>query len=224
VKTVLIQAGHNHPLEPGFESGTGTYREAEFTAAVQRELLALFSRDRRFKAVGSPGRIDRSVRCDLFLSIHGDGSANQASSGYCFGYPVHRVNQRLASCIAKRYDRIPGHPPHRTDNYTRDLSGYYGFRRVETLGPEVLHECGFLTNPGERTWMFSNVAKIAAAQYAGICDYFGLAPVGEEAPGYNAVRLRATRAWILAQRAAGKSWAWIKSTPNWREFRRRGGR
>lgn len=224
MKTILIQAGHNHPLEPGFESGTGTYREAEFTAAVVGELMDLFGRDRRFKAVRSPGRIDRSVRCDAFLSVHGDGSASQRSSGYCFGYPPGPVNSRLAKAIGKRYERIPGHPPHRTDNYTRDLAGYYGFRRVNTGGPEVLHECGFLTNPGERLWMFSNVAKIAAAQYAGICDYFGVVPLGAETPEENAKRLRATRAWILAQRAAGKTWAWIKTTPNWREFRRRGGK
>lgn len=32
------------------------------------------------------------------------------------------------------------------------------------------------------------------------------------------------RAWILAQHTAGKPWNWIKGTPNWREYVRRGGR
>lgn len=40
----------------------------------------------------------------------------------------------------------------------------------------------------------------------------------------NTKRLAKLRRWILQQRAYGRSWAWIKTTPNWREFIRRGGR
>lgn len=45
-----------------------------------------------------------------------------------------------------------------------------------------------------------------------------------ESAAENLKRRRALRNWILRQRLLGRSWAWIKSTPNWREFLRRGGK
>lgn len=39
----------------------------------------------------------------------------------------------------------------------------------------------------------------------------------------NAKRLAALRKWILARHAEGWGWKRIKASPNWREFRRRGG-
>lgn len=39
----------------------------------------------------------------------------------------------------------------------------------------------------------------------------------------DAWRLAALRKWILARRAEGWGWKRIKASPNWREFRRRGG-
>lgn len=46
----------------------------------------------------------------------------------------------------------------------------------------------------------------------------------ERGDAHNRQRLAATRAWILKQRQAGRSWAWLKRTPNFREFIRRGGK
>lgn len=222
MKTIVVQAGHNPPREPGFESGTGTRGEIEYAAAVQKALGQLLVKDGRFKYVPKPGKIERGTRCDLFLSIHADGSANQSASGYCFGFPSSPINSRFATMLGEEIDKIPGHPPHRRDNYTSDLRGYYGFDRVTTAGPEVLHEGGFLTNPGERLWMNANISKIANAQYVAICRWFGWPPMADEAA--NKKRLAALRKWILRQIAEGRTWAWVKKTPNWREFRRRGGK
>ncbi len=35
-------------------------------------------------------------------------------------------------------------------------------------------EHGFLTNPAERRWLFSNLDNLAAAEYRAILKYFGL--------------------------------------------------
>ncbi len=43
-------------------------------------------------------------------------------------------------------------------------------------------------------------------------------------PVDNEKRKGALRRWILKQKSEGKTWAWIFTTPNWREFIRRGGR
>lgn len=218
---MLIQAGHNRPLQPGFESGTGTFMEAEFTAAMQRQLVDVFNRDHRFAVVAVPGHIPQGIVCDAALFLHGDGSSNAGASGYCFGYPDHPVNRRLADLIGEEIDRIPGHPPHRRDNYTGGLRGYYGYSRVNTPGPEVLVEHGFLTNPGERLWMFANISRLAQAEYVAVCRYFRLTPWGDQ---QNRRRLDALRAWILNRRREGWTWQRLKQTANWREFLRRGGK
>ncbi len=218
---VLVQAGHVSPREPGFESGTGTTREAEFALALQQALGLLFALDPRFEMIPVPGDIPNGIKVDAAIFLHGDGSANASSSGYCFGYPEYPINVKLARLIQAEYEKIPGHPPHRTDNYTGGLRGYYGYSRVDTFGPEVLVEHGFLTNPGERLWMFANISKIAVAEYTALCRFFALTPFDDAA---NRKRLKALRAWILKRKGEGRTWAWIKKTPNWREFLRRGGK
>lgn len=218
---VLVQKGHVSPREPGFEGGTGTTREQELATLIADELAAFLRSDGRFEPIVVPGDIPDGIQVSAALFLHGDGSANPASSGYCFGYPQHATNKELADLIGREFDLIPGHPPHRMDNYTRNLSGYYGFSRVLTIGPEVLVEHGFLTNPAERLWLFANVKALARAEYRALCSYFGFNP---RADADNKKRLAALRKWILARRSEGRSWAWIKRGPNWREFRRRGGK
>jgi hypothetical protein len=219
---VLVQKGHVSPREPGFEGGTGTVKEQELVSLIGDALAALLNKDGRFEPIVVPGDIPDGIKCDAAIFLHGDGSVNPFSTGYCFGYPEYGVNKELADLIAVEFDKIPGHPPHRQDNYTGALRQYYGYSRVNTPGPEVLVEHGFLTNPGERLWLFANVQRLAVAEYRALCAYFGFRPKDDEAAN---VRRRATlRAWILRQRALGKSWAWIKKGPNWREFRRRGGK
>jgi N-acetylmuramoyl-L-alanine amidase len=218
---VLVQKGHVYPREPGFEEGTGTNREQELVSLIADELVLLLERDGRFAPVVVPGDIPDGIKVDAAVFLHGDGSVNPSASGYCFGYPEYGVNKELADLIAVEFDKIPGHPPHRRDNYTGSLRGYYGYSRVNTPGPEVLVEHGFLTNPGERLWLFANVKQLARAEYRALCAYFGFVPRDDAA---NRRRLSALRNWILKEKRSGKTWVWIKRTPNWREFIRRGGK
>ncbi len=173
---VLVQAGHIAPREPGFEQGTGTVREQELTAAVRRRLVKLLRRDGRFQPVAVPGDIPNGIRVDAAIFLHGDGAENPAASGYSFGFPNFEVNARLARLIGEEFEKIPGHPPHRADNSTGGLSGYYGYRLVDTPGPEVLVEHGFLTNPREQRWIFANLGRLARAEYVALCRFFQLEP------------------------------------------------
>lgn len=217
---VLVQAGHVAPREKGIP-GVGTIDEQELALTLQRSLTLLLDRDPRFQPIPVPGDIPDNITVDAALFLHGDGSTNTSVSGYSFGYPNHPTNKRLADLIAAELDKLPGHPPRRRDNYTRDLAGYYGFRKVDTAGPEVVIEHGFLTNPGERLWLFANASKLARAEYVALCRYFRLTPHDD---AHNLKRRKTLRDWILKRRRLGWSWARLKSGPNWREFRRRGGR
>ena len=172
-KRLLVQAGHALPREPGFESGTGTIREIELASVIQKKLKDLLAADPRFEVTYCPGDIPDGWRGDVFLALHGDGSGSTSASGYCYGYPPDSLSSRnFTKLLAAEYERIPGGPPHRTDNYTGSLRGYYGWRRVHAP-VKVLVEHGFLTNPGEREWMFSNARRIAEAHYRALCRHFG---------------------------------------------------
>lgn len=183
-KRILVQAGHIAPREPGHEGGTGTTREQEYTRACRDRLAALLKRDPNYDPIPCPGDIPDGIKVDAALFLHGDGSASPKASGYCFGFPADPVNASLARLLGVHLERIPGCPPHGRDNYTGGLSGYYGYRRVASYGPEVLHEVGFLTNPAEQKWVFANLDAIANALYRGICAYFKTTPVGTVKPAH----------------------------------------
>lgn len=220
-RRALIQAGHVAPREPGFEA-TGTAGEQDLALAIQSRLGKLLTADGRFQVMLCPGNIPDGWTGDLFLSLHADGAANPTASGFSFGYPPDSPeSKRLADTFAATYIRILGAPARRGDNYTSDLSGYYGWRR--TIAPaKLLVEHGFLTNPSERAWLTGNVAAIAQAHYTAILHHYGLAPLDTVAR--NRARLAALRTWILRRRSEGWGWKRLKATPNWREFRRRGGK
>lgn len=181
---ILIQAGHIPPREPGFEGGTGTVREQEFTRAMRARLVYLLKRDHRFHPIPQPGDIT-DVPCDMAIFLHGDGSSNRAARGRSFGFPDlpgNDVNQRFATVLEKYLSQIPGAPPAHAWNYTGGLRQYYGYKRVSTPGPEVLIEHGFLTNPTEQKWLFANLAQQANAEYKAICDHFNVRPLGAVQP------------------------------------------
>jgi hypothetical protein len=184
-KRILVQAGHMAPRQPGFESGTGAPGEIELVADIRQALCRLLERDDRFDAVPVPGRIPGGLQVDAALFLHADGSGNPAVGGYSLGFPVFDVNRRLAQMIAKEFEKIPGCPDRRPDNNTADMAGYYGYRHVETPGPEVLVEHGFVTNPQEHQWLRRNVDELARAEYTALCRLFGFNPqaVAQERAG-----------------------------------------
>lgn len=183
MKTVLVQKGHAAPREPGFESGTGTVGEQALVSKIADRLAVLLRVDGRFHVMVVPGDIPNGVKCDAALFLHADGSSNPRASGFSFGYPQgYPVNRRLADLVAAEFMRLPGHPPHHADNYTGGLRGYYGFSRVNTAGPEVVVEHGFMTNPGERRWLEANVSRLAGAEYQALLRFFGLPAIRPPKP------------------------------------------
>jgi hypothetical protein len=178
MKRVLVQAGHMRPLQPHHETQTGAPGEAELVADIQRSLVGLLSHDPNFHPIAMPGRIDDSVQCDAAIFLHADGAGSQAAGGFSVGFPEFDVNRRLAHLIAEEIQKLPGSPSRRPDNNTADMAQYYGFNHVETPGPEVLVEHGFVTNPGEHEWLRDNVDALAHAELAALRRFFGFAGNG----------------------------------------------
>lgn len=168
---VLLQAGHIAPREPGFEAGTGTTREQEYSAAVRKLLHQRFAADGRFDITLAPGDIPDGWRGDVALFLHADGSANKNAKGFSFGWDINNPGRapRLAKILTRRFVNI-GHPGgHHTDNYTGGLRHYYGYRRINAP-LELLIEIGFMTNPTEQQWIFRNLERIADEIYAGVLE------------------------------------------------------
>ena len=172
-KRILVQAGHVAPRQPGHLDETGAAGEAEMVTDIRDALCRLLEADDRFDPVPVPGRIPDGVRVDAALFLHCDGNNNPAVGGFSLGFPEFDVNRRLARLVQREFERIPGHPAKRPDNNTVDMAQYYGYSHVETPGPEVLVEHGFVSNPDERAWMKRNVKALAEAEYAALCRFFG---------------------------------------------------
>jgi N-acetylmuramoyl-L-alanine amidase len=179
MKTILVQAGHLQPYEPGTEGQSGAAGELELNLRNRDALCRLLAKVGRFKVVPMPSKIPSGTKCDAAIFFHADGSGSKSVSGFSFGYPVGPgtgVNKQLADLIAAEYVKLPGHPPHHRDNYTIDEAHYYGFRATDTPGPEVLFEVGFVSNPNEKAWLYAHVDDIAGAVYRALLTYFGMAP------------------------------------------------
>jgi hypothetical protein len=175
MKRILVQAGHQRPLQPGFETQTGAPGEAELVADIQHTLVGLLNHDPDFHGIPAPGHIDPNVDVDGALYLHADGAANPSAGGYSVGYPPgFEVNSRLAQLIADEIEKIPGHPHRRPDNNTNDMKFYYGFGLVQTPGPEVLVEHGFVTNTAEHQWLKAHVDELARAGHNALRRFFGL--------------------------------------------------
>jgi N-acetylmuramoyl-L-alanine amidase/Mannosyl-glycoprotein endo-beta-N-acetylglucosaminidase len=178
VKHILVQAGHQQPLEPGFEGQTGAAGEAPLVADIQHALVRVLNQDPNFHGVPAPGKIDPNVQVDGAVFLHADGNDDHSAHGFSVGYPRFEVNKRLANMIASEIEKIPGHPSRRSDNNTADMEFYYGFSRVQTPGPEVIIEHGFVSNPQEHQWLTAHVDALARAEYHALCQFFGLTPKG----------------------------------------------
>lgn len=174
-RRILVQAGHNKPMQPGHLSETGANGEAELVARIQKRLVAILQGDSRFEPLPMPGKIPGGTKADAALFLHGDG-AGPTATGFSFGFPDAAVNKKLANLIAAEFAKIPGHPHRRHDDGTEDAHFYYGFGLVDSAGPETLIEHGFLSNPTEKQWMQRHVPQLARAEYVAICRFFNLTP------------------------------------------------
>jgi flagellum-specific peptidoglycan hydrolase FlgJ len=175
-RRILVQAGHMRPFEPGFERDTGAKGEAELVARIRKKLIAILEGDDRFEPLPMPGEIPKGTRADAAVFLHADGVDDPRPSGFSFGFPDPPINKKLADLIADEFTKIPGHPKRRGDNPTKDAHGYYGFRLVDSAGPETLIEHGFVSNPDEKRWLDNHVPEIARAEYNAICRFFRLKP------------------------------------------------
>ena len=141
--------------------------EWEVNLAIAREAAVLLE-EMGYEVDVLPAVVPPSYRAHLFISIHADGSADPAASGYRVAAPRRDATGRAAAVVAlleRTYGEATGLP--RIPTVTRRMRNYYAFnfRRYEhalhpmTIG--VILETGFLTSPADRAVIVADPDKAA---------------------------------------------------------------
>lgn len=105
----------------------------------------------------------KSTNFDYFVSLHFDGSNRKCSTGPSIGYPESKsgykhipsmeFGQRWKSAYSKYYPKsLDGWM---TDNFTRNLAGYYMFNQIQS-DKKLLIEFAELTCPKSSYWALLN--------------------------------------------------------------------
>ncbi len=150
---VFIQAGHFNTPD-GRTGGSGPLgREIDWTPIVVNEAtrllraagISVIKEDASIKKTGK----QYAARVAIF--IHFDASSPPNRAGASIGYDDNS-DKPLADAWRQLYKK---YWPFRwmKDNYTKNLSGYYGYRHTTTSDGEVLLELGDLTVLEQAKWL-----------------------------------------------------------------------
>ena len=158
---VLLQAGHEG-LKRNDGSGSapshgtsGTTRPEHEITPIVTDAAAEILRTHGVSVVRVPAFYPKLFKVKLGLALHFDGSGRPCSSGASVGYPPGAPigsNKPTADLWKEIWGEFW---PFKwmKDNFTKNLSGYYGYRRMNTSIAEMLIEFGEITCPEQDTWL-----------------------------------------------------------------------
>jgi len=153
---VLIQAGHEGRISGNTGASSKYGEEIEWNRIVANEATRVL-REAGVKVIRSSANIPIS-RVKLAIAIHFDGSKKPCSSGSSIGYgnPNHKV---LADNWKSIYKKVF---PFKwmQDNFTKNLSRYYGYKYVFTQKGFILIELGELTCPKQARWLKPRLKRL----------------------------------------------------------------
>ncbi|MBV9272070.1 MAG: hypothetical protein JO165_13330 [Candidatus Eremiobacteraeota bacterium] len=156
---VLISAGHEgRPAScvhfPKHKCNLGTGGEREWTPIVADEATRIL-RVHGYTVAREPADFEGMYAVKAAVFVHYDGTDVPCTSGASIGYPPSQ-DKRAADIwrtIYKQYFPFKWQP----DNFTTNLSRYYGFRQVRAVNGALVLELGELTCPQQRTWLTPRV-------------------------------------------------------------------
>jgi hypothetical protein len=152
---VLISAGHEGRPEscarfPKRKCNLGTAGEREWTPVVADEATRIL-RSQGYSVAREPADFDGTYDVKTAIFIHFDGTETPCTSGASIGYHTP-ASEPAAQLWRKEYGAVF---PFRfqNDNFTKNLSDYYGFRQVHATGGALVLELGELTCPEQKAWL-----------------------------------------------------------------------
>lgn len=155
----------------------GDVREVDTNLAIAQQLVGMLE-EKGYEVDLLPTAIPPYYRADVFVTVHGDGSLDQAKSGYKVAGPYRDFNgknERLVEFLNEEYGKVTGLPedPEITDN----MRGYYAFNwwrysnAVHPLTPAAIVETAFLTNEADREFLVNQTELIAQGIAQGIVRF-----------------------------------------------------
>jgi len=157
--TVLLQAGHEGRTKGNTGSINGDKKEVDWnilvTKAIEKELK------RHNIHVTRVGADIPIANARIAISIHFDGTNTPCATGASIGYDSTHINaKKMATRWKEEYKEYFPFKWHR-DNFTKNLSDYYGFRRVNTEKGFLLLELGEMTCDKQIEWLEPRLELIA---------------------------------------------------------------
>jgi hypothetical protein len=112
---------------------------------------------------------DKRYEVELAVFLHFDGSGRPCASGASVGYPTGSPpgsNKPTADLWKDIYEPLW---PYQwmPDNFTSNLSGYYGYGWTSTSVAEMLIEFGEISCPEQDAWLQPRVGATAAESWLG---------------------------------------------------------
>lgn len=157
--TVLLQAGHEGRSKGNIGSINGKYRESEWNTRITKMI------EQELKKEGiEVTRVGASIpvaNARIAVAVHFDGAATPCSTGASIGYDrEHPLAKKTAQHWKDRYQPYFPFQWHR-DNYTKNLSDYYGFNRVHSEKGFLVLELGEITCDEQVAWLEPRLELIA---------------------------------------------------------------
>ena len=152
---VLISAGHEgRPAScasfPKHKCNLGAAGERALTPRVADDATRRLRAD-GFTVLREPADFAGEFKVKDAVFIHFDGNSTPCASGASIGY--HRAADQPAArawrSLYSRYWTFRFQP----DNFTDNLSNYYGFRQVSASDAALVLEMGELTCPAQNKWL-----------------------------------------------------------------------
>jgi len=115
-------------------------------------------------------RLITDVRADIFISIHQNAYSSASVKGpQVFYYEGSEKSGALAGAIQKNLEDFLALEKHREAKADKNY-----FLLSKTIGPAVIVECGFLTNPEDAAALCRHdyQQKVSWGIYLGIIEYF----------------------------------------------------
>ena len=149
--TVLLQAGHEGRIKGNIGSINGNLKESTWNSFVTKEIEKELKRHKiDVTRVGADIPI---TNARVAIAIHFDGTKKPCSTGASIGYDSTHLNaKKLADKWREEYKEyfpFKWHP----DNFTENLSNYYGFSRVHTEKGFLVLELGEITCDKQVEWL-----------------------------------------------------------------------
>jgi len=152
---VLISAGHEGRPEscarfPRHKCNLGTAGERQLTPQVADEAARIL-RAAGLTVARLPADFEDQYAVGAAVFIHFDGNESPCHSSASIGY--HTPNDKPAADAWRALYSKYWHFGFQPDNFTTNLSGYYGFRQVHASDSALVIELGELTCPAQRAWL-----------------------------------------------------------------------